>query len=365
MVFGIVFAVIIMTIFLLPLLLGVAVCASVVSYLIGKVPDKRAQAILPVAIALIFIAGYTPIDNFFRNAVAGNELLWSIQSLSMLFQIPFIIIVAMGAITLFPLVREHLTLTRPWFAIVAASVVAADYINIRNFMISMMHGPYPTEISNFLGTSLLEIVFQSCIFLSAMILSAAVFGVILFLQHAGSLVAAHRDRRGILICIVISLLILLPAAGVGGLAVFFRLVLQKLPGRILQIVVATGAVLVLALAGIVLSGISGMGSVVDLTILTMVIMALAVLVPFLYFFPVSGNDRDAVILLAGAVAADIVLSLLAVTLDLGERLTADPVSILTFASGGMVFAGCIFCAGLYIVTHQKNFPVSPGSDEVP
>ena len=365
MVSGIVFAVLLMTIFFLPLLLGVAVCASGLYYLIGKITDKRVQAILPVAIALVFIAGYTPLDHFFRSVVAGSEFLRSNPSLSMVFQIHFMIIVAMGVITLFPLIREHLTLKRPWFAVVAASIIAADYINLHNFMINMMHGPYPTVIGNFLGTPTLEIMFQSCIFLGAMIIAAAVFGVILFLQHVRSLIAAHHHRKGILIGMVLSLLVLMPAAGVGGLAVFFRLVLQKISGRILRMGMVIGAVLVLALAGTVLSGIYGMGSVVDLTILTMVIIALAVLVPFLYLFPVSGNDRDIVILLTGAVIADIVLLLFTVAMDPGEWLTPDLISILTFAAGGMVIAGCIYSAGQYLITHRKSLSASDVKDEVP
>ncbi|MDO9323585.1 MAG: hypothetical protein Q7T80_01370, partial [Methanoregula sp.] len=230
--------------------------------------------------------------------------------------------------------------------------------------INMMHGPYPTVTDSFLGTSTLEIMFQSCIFLGAMIIAAAVFGVILFLQHAGSLIAAHHHRKGILIGMVLSLLVLLPAAGVGGLAVFFRLVLQKISGRILRMGVVIGAVLVLALAGTVLSGIYGMGSVVDLTILTMVIIALAVLVPFLYIFPVSGNDRDTVILLTGAVIADIVLLLFTIVLSLGEWLSPDLIRILTFAAGGMVIAGCIYSAGLYLITNRKILPAPDVKDEV-
>ncbi|MDO9323491.1 MAG: hypothetical protein Q7T80_00880, partial [Methanoregula sp.] len=168
MVPGLVFSVIIMTIFWLPLLFGVAVCASGLSYLIGKITDKRVQTILPVAIALVFITEYTPLDHFFRSVVTGSEFLRSNPSLSMVFQIHFMIIVAMGVITLFPLIREHLTLKRPWFAVVAASIIAADYINLHNFMVNMMHGPYPAITDSILGTPVLEIMFQSCIFLGAM-----------------------------------------------------------------------------------------------------------------------------------------------------------------------------------------------------
>jgi hypothetical protein len=182
--------------------------------------------------------------------------------------------------------------------------------------------------------------------------------VILFLQHAGCLLAGHPRKRGILVVIAGSLLVLMPAAGVGGLAVFLRLILQKLPGRILQIGVATAAVLVLALAGTMLSGIPGMGTIVDFAIITLVIMALAVLVPFLHIAPATEKDWQTVILLAGAVAADIVLSLVTITFDLGERLTSDPLTIATFAEGGIIFAACAYIAGQYLVTHRKN-PSSP------
>ncbi|MFA5416118.1 MAG: hypothetical protein WC295_11530, partial [Methanoregula sp.] len=72
-----------------------------------------------------------------------------------------------------------------------------------------------------------------------------------------------------------------------------------------------------------------------------------------------------VILFTGAVAADIVLTLVAVAFDLGEWLTSDPITIVTFAEGGIIFAVCAYTAGQYLITHRK-YPSPPAEGgEVP
>jgi len=118
--------------------------------------------------------------------------------------------------------------------------------------------------------------------------------------------------------------------------------------------ISATALVVLALACTMLMGIPGLEMVVYFSIFTMAIMAFAVLVPFLYIAPGIEKDWQPVILLAGAVTADLVLSLIAVVFDLGERLTADPVTILAFAGGGIIVAACAYCAGQYHVIRQKN-----------
>lgn len=358
-----VFAVLFITGIFLALSLCVAAWASVLFYLIGKITQKWLQVILPIAVALVFIAGDLPFQAFLYTILGENDLFIS-GPLSFLFVIPFPFstILAMGVIAPFPLIREHLTLKRPWYAIFAASTVAGTYVFFQLFIVAF--GPHNETPQNLIGAQYIHSVTLFCQFFEAMVIAAAVFGVILFLKYAGRLVAGHRWKRGILFGITCSLLVLLPAAGVGGLAVFFWRILQKIPGRILRIGVAIAALLAIALAGTILSGIPGMGTIVDFAIITLVIMALAMLVPFLYLGSDIEKDWQPVILLVGAVAADIVLSLVAVAFDLGERLTSDPITIVTFAEGGIIFAACACLAGQYLVVHRKH-PSSPAvGDEV-
>lgn len=357
-----VFGVVLITGLFLILSVGVAAWASVLFYLIGKIPQKWLQLILPLVVALVFIVGDLPFLTFLYTIIGENEFLMSGPYMSIFSVIPFATILAMGVITPFPFIREHLILKRPWYAFFAASTVAVTYIFLHNFIVAF--GPHQGPIPDLSGAQYVHSVTLFCQFLDAAVIAAAVFGVLLFLQHAGCLLAGHPRKRGILVGIAGCLLVLMPAAGVGGLAVFLRLILQKLPGRILQIGVATAAILVLALAGTMLSGIPGMGTIVDFAIITLVIMALAVLVPFLYIAPTLEKDWQTVILLAGAVAADIVLTLFATVFELGERLTYDPITILTFAEGGIIFAACAYTAGQYLVRHRNNPSSTAGESDV-
>ena len=129
--------------------------------------------------------------------------------------------------------------------------------------------------------------------------------------------------------------------------------------------ISAAALVVLALAGTMLMGIPGLEMVLNFSIFTMAIMAFAVLVPFLYFAPGIGKTWQPVILLAGAVAADLIMSLIAVVFELGERLTSDPVTILTFAEGGMIIAACAYAAGQYLVTRKNLRTLTVEAGEAP
>ncbi|MDO9323936.1 MAG: hypothetical protein Q7T80_03155, partial [Methanoregula sp.] len=193
----------------------------------------------------------------------------------------------------------------------------------------------------------------------------AVFGAILFLQQVHSLVADHPKKQLILLAVAASLFVLLPAAGIGGLAVFFMTILRRIPGKIIPMGISVVALVVLSLIGSMLIGINGLELVVYFFIFPMVIMSFAVLVPFLYFAPGIGKTWQPVILLAGAVAADLILSLIAVVFELGGRLTSDPVTLLTFAEGGMILAACAFAAGQFLVTRHNSPSSSATAGEAP
>jgi hypothetical protein len=266
----------------------------------------------------------------------------------------------MGVITPFPLIRKHLTLKREWHAVFAAAMIAVTGIYLHNMFIALgpRMGTYP-DISRI---PYIEFYSGLSPFLAAMVIAAAVFGAILFLQQVHSLVADHPRKLSILLAVVVSLFVLLPAAGVGGLAVFFMTILRRIPGRIIPMGISVVALVVLSLLGSMLLGIPGLELVVYFFIFPMAIMAFAVLVPFLYFTPSIGKAWQPVILLAGAVAADLILSLIAVVFELGERLTSDPVTILTFAEGGMILAACAYAAGVYLVTRRdsRSSPATAG-----
>ena len=360
---SLVFGIVLFTGIFLILSLCVAVWASVLFYLFGKIPQKGLQMILPVVVALVFIAGEIPFKAFLYTILGENEFLMSGPYMSVFSVIPFATILAMGVIAPFPLIREHLTLKRPWYAIFAASTVVGTYIFLHNFIVAF--GPHQETSRNLSWTPYFQSVTLFSQFLEAIVIAAAVFGVIVFLQYANRMLAGNRLRRGILALVAIILIVLLPATGIGGFALFLWLVMQKIPGRINPVVISVAAVLLLALTGTMLSGISGMGTVVDYAVITMAIMAFAVLVPFLYLAPGIERNWQPVILFTGAVAADIVLTLVATVFELGEWLTSDPITIVTFAEGGIIFAACAYTAGQYLITHQK-YPSPPAEGgEVP
>jgi len=355
---SLVFGVLIFTGIFLILSLIIAAWTSVLFYLFGKIPQKWIRTILPVAIALVLVASAPHLDAFLSRTFMGNEFFVSSPLVGFFLAIPFslVTILAMGVITPFPLIREHLALKRPWYAIFAAATVVGTYIFLRNFIVAF--GPHQYQPQNAFWMPYVQSLTLFSQFLDAMVIAAAVFGVILFLQHATRMLAGNHRKRGILVVIAVSLVVLLPAAGIGGLALFFRLVLQKIPGRILPMGISVATILLLALTGTMLSGISGMGTIVDYAVITMVIMAFAVLVPFLYLAPGIERNWQPVILFAGAIVTDIMLTLVATVFELGEWLTSDPITIVTFAEGGIIFAACAYTAGQYLITHRK-YPSPP------
>lgn len=346
-------------VFLGVMALPVAALASLFSYLIERIPLKWLHVVIPVAVALVFSAGERPFQSFMYTSLSANDFLLLGSFISIIHVIPQACILAMGVITPFPLIRKHLTLKREWHAIFAAAMIAVTGIYLLNMSIALgpRMGTYP-DISRIPYIEFFTWLSQ---FLEAMVIAAAVFGAILFLQHVQSIVAGHPRNQSILLAVAACLLVFLPAAAIGGLAVFFMTILKRIPGRIIPMGISVVALVVLALAGTMLMGIPGLEMVVYFSIFTMAIMAFAVLVPFLYFAPGIGKAWQPVILLAGAVAADLFLSLIAVVFELGERLTSDPVTVLTFAEGGMILAACAYAAGVYLVT-RRDSPSSPATE---
>lgn len=343
--------------------LPVALLASLFSYLIQKIPQRWLQAILPVAIALVFIAGERPFQSFMYTSLSANNVLLLGTFVTIIQVIPQACILALGVITPFSLIRKHLFLKREWHAVFAAAMIAVTVIYLHNMFIafSPRMGTYP-DISRIPYS---EFFTGLSPFLAAMMIAAAVFGAILFLQQLNSLVADHPKKQSILLTAVASLFVLLPAAGIGGLAVFFMTILRRIPGRIIPMGISGAALVVLSLLGSMLRGIDGLELVVYFFIFPMTIMAFAVLVPFLYIAPGIRADWQPVLLLAGAVAADIILSSIAIVLDLGERLTSDPLTILTFAEGCMILAACAFVAGKYLVMQRDPRLPAAGAGEMP
>jgi len=350
-------------VFLGVMALPAAALASLFYCLLEKIRQIWLRVIIPVAIALVFIVGERPFQSFMYTSLSANDFLLLGSFISIIQVIPQACILAMGVITPFPLIREHLSLKRTWHAIFPATMITVTGIYLLNFSIAF--GPRMGTYPDISGIPYIEFFTGLSQFLEAMVIAAAVFGAILFLQHTGRLVTSHPRKRWILLAVAVSLFILLPAAGIGGLAVFFMTILKRFPGRMIPMGISAAALVVLALAGTMLMGIPGLEMVLNFSIFTMAIMAFAVLVPFLYFAPGIGKTWQPVILLAGAVAADLIMSLIAVVFELGERLTSDPVTILTFAEGGMIIAACAYAAGQYLVTRKNLRTLTVEAGEAP
>ena len=344
-------------IFLIPSLC-IAAWASVLFYLIEKIPQKWLRTTAPFAVALIFIVCALPLTRFIYTTFGQNGILMAGPFMEILTRIPLATVIAMGVIAPYPLIRKALALTREWVAIFAAATVAGICLFLSYMIIAF--GPHTSIPSELIDASYAQALILLGQFIGAAVIAAAVFGSILFLVHADRLLTGHRRRRGILAAICCTLILVLPAAGTGGLAVFLWQALHRLHGRLVPICTAILAVILLSLAGSALAGLAGLELVINFTIITIVIMAFAVMIPFLFMAPGIRADWHPIILLAGAVAADLLLSLVAAGLRLGERLTPDPMTMVTFACGGIILAACAYAAGGYLVT-RRNLPSSlPG-----
>ena len=350
------FAVIlIIGIFLIPALC-IAALATLFYCLLEKIRQVWLRVIIPVAIAIVFMVGDRPFQSFMYTSLSANDLLLLGSFISIVHVIPTFGILAMGAITPFSFIRDQITLKRTWYAVFAAATIVFLSTSLFNMFISL--GPRMGTYPDISGMPYIGFFTGLSQFLESMVIAATVFGAILFLQQVRSLVAGHPRKQGILLAVAGSLFVLLPAAGIGGLSVFFMTILKRIPGKLIPMGISAAALVVLSLIGSILMGIPGLEMILYFSLFTMAIMAFAVMVPFLYFAPGIGKTWQPVILLAGAVAADLILSLIAVAFELGERLTADPVTILTFAEGGMIIAACAFAVGQFLVT-RYNSPSSP------
>jgi hypothetical protein len=344
-------------IFLIPSL-RIAAWASVLFYLIEKIPQKWLRTTAPFAVALVFIACAFPLTRFFYATFGQNEILMAGPFMGILTQIPLATVIATGVIAPYPLIRKALNLKREWLAIFAAATVAGICLFLSYMIIAF--GPHTSIPSELIDASYAQALILLGQFFDAAVIAAAVFGSILFFVHADRLLAGHRRRRGILAAICCTCILVLPAAGTGGLAVFLWQVLHRLHGRLVLICTAVLAVIVFSLAGSAMAGLAGLELVINFTIITIVIIAFAVLIPFLFMAPGIRADWHQVILLAGAVAADLLLSLIAALLRLGERLTPDPMTMVAFACGGIVLSASAYAAGGYLVAHRNPPSSLPG-----
>ncbi|MDO9324503.1 MAG: hypothetical protein Q7T80_06045, partial [Methanoregula sp.] len=161
--------------------LPVAALASLFSYLIGRIPQKWLHVVIPVAVALVFIAGERPFQSFMYTSLSANDFLLLGSFITIIQVIPQTCILAMGVITPFPLIRKHLTLKREWHAVFAAAMIAVTGIYLHNMFIALgpRMGTYP-DISRI---PYIEFFTGLSPFLAAMVIAAAVFGAILFLQQ--------------------------------------------------------------------------------------------------------------------------------------------------------------------------------------
>lgn len=332
-----------------------AAFTSLLYWLIERVPQRWLQIVITLVVVAFFIAGERPINVFLYSGLGANELLLIGPFISIIHGIPTACILAMAVILSFLFIREHLRMKRAWLGIFLAGTTAITMNFFQNMLISF--GPNHGTPSSIYTMPYIEIISRSVEFFQVFVAASAVFGAFIFLQHVSVIARDHPSRRGILAASAISLLVLLPAAGIGGLSVYITTILGKCSGRLAPMVLSLAAMITFALAGSLLMGISGMDRILSFFIITTIVMAFALVVPFLYFAPGIGRIWQPVILLAGAAAADLVLSAIAVLLDLGERLTPDPLTILTFAEGGMILSACSCFTALYLVRrYAPSYP---------
>jgi hypothetical protein len=337
-----------------------AAFASLLYWLIERTPQRWLQIAITIVVAAFFIAGERPINVLMYSGLGANEFLLLGPFISIIQVIPLACILSMAIILPFLLIREHLCLKRAWAGVFFAGTIAVTMNFFQNLLISS--GPNHGTSSAIYTMPYIDIIYRSVEFFQVFVAASAVFGAFIFLQHINVLAAGHPSRRGILAASAISLLVFLPAAGIGGLSVYIATLLGKFSGRLAPMALSLAAMIAFAIAGSLLMGISGMDRILSFFIIATIVMAFAVVVPFSYFAPGIGKIWQPVILLAGAAAADLVLTAIAVLLDLGGRLTSDPLTVLTFAEGEMILSACSCFAAMYLVRRYASSSSSPAGE---
>lgn len=331
--------------------------------LLDRIRSRRVQVAIVLAAGIIFIAGERPFHVFIYTSLGANELMLLGPLFSLVDVIPLALILGTGVLVSFLLIRDHLDLKRAWAGVFVAGTVAITLDFLKNFMISM--GSNPGGTSEIYSVPYIDLIGRTSEVLLIFVIASAVFGAFIFLRHTSVLAAGHSHRKGILAAAAFGLLVTLPAAAAGGLAVYIATLFSNYPKRLAPMLLSLAVMIVFGIGGSLLMGISGMVRAVDLFIIPTIVMACAAVIPFVYCAPAIPKAWQPVILLAGTAAADLALFAIAVLLDLGDRLTADPLTILTFAEGGIIVAALAFVLGKYVVTRHDIARSLPVAEEVP
>lgn len=360
---SVLFAILMIVLFMLVPSALVSAIATLFFCLLDRIRSRRVQVALVLTAGIAFIIGERPFHMFVYTSLGANELMMLGPLYSLVDLIPQVFILGTGVIVSFLIIREHLTLKQAWAGVFVAGTIAITIDFLNNFMISM--GPHHGESSAIFSMPYFDLIGRSGEVLLIFVVASVVFGMYIFIRQAGTLAAGHRHQRGIRTAVVAGLLVTLPAAAAGGLAVYVATIMSKCSGRLMPILLSLGAMAVVGIGGSILMGIPDIGRIVSLFFIPTVVMAFAAIIPFVYIAPGIPKTWQPVILLAGTAAADLALSAIAMVLDLGDRLTADPLTILTFAEGGIIFAALAFIAGNYLVARDGRARPVPVTEDAP
>jgi len=331
--------------------------------LVDRIKSRWLQIALVLAAGIAFIIGERPFHVFMYRSLGANELMLLGPLFSLVDMIPLALILGTGVLVSFLLIRDYLPLKRAWVGVFVAGTIAIAADFLKNFLIAF--GPPNGGSSAIYSMPYYDLISRSGEVLLIFVAASAVFGMYLFVRQAGNLAAGHRHKRGILTAVVTGLLVTLPAAAAGGLAVYLAAICSKCSGRLVPMLLSLGAMVAVGIGSSLLMGIPDIERIVGLFFIPAVVMAFAAVIPFVYFASEIPKTWQTVILLAGTAAADLALSAIAVLLDLGNRLTADPLTILTFAEGGIILAALAFAAGNYLVARQERARPVPVAEETP
>lgn len=360
---SILFAILALVLFMLIPSALAAGFATLLFCLLDRIRSRSLQIAIVLVAGIAFIIGERPFHVFAYTSLGANELMLLGPLFSLVDMIPLALILSTGVLVSFLLIREHLGLKRAWAGVFVAGTIAIAVDFLKNFLIAF--GPPNGRSSAIYSMPYYDLISRSGEVLLIFIAASAVFGMYIFIRQAGTLASGRRHQRGIRMAVVAGLLITLPAAAAGGLAVYLASICSKCSGRLVPMLLSLAAMVGVGIGGSLLRGIPGIEMLVGLFIIPTVVMAFAAVIPFVYFASGIQKTWQPVILLAGTAAADLALSAIAVFLDLGDRLTADPLTILTFAEGGIILAAFAFAAGNYLVARHGPARLLPDAEEAP
>jgi hypothetical protein len=360
---SILFAILLIVLFMLVPSALVSGFITLLFCLLDRIRSRRVQIAIVLAAGIVFIVGERPFHVFVYTSLGANELMLLGSLFSLVDMIPQAFILGTGVLVSFLLIRDHLLLKRAWAGLFVAGTIAITIDFLKNFMTSM--GSNPGGTSEIYSIPYIDVIGRTSEVLLIFVIASAVFGAFIFLRHTSAVTAGHKHRKGILAAVAIGLLVTTPAAAAGGLAVYIATLFSNYPKRLAPMLLSLATMIVFGIGGSLLMGVSGMERAVDIFIIPTIVMAFAAVIPFVYCAPAIPKTWQPVILLAGTAAADLALSAIAIFLDLGNRLTADPLTILTFAEGGIIFAALAFVLGKYVITRHDRAQSLPVAEEAP